>query len=209
MLAYHELDPDHMREAVAYKALTQLNEDAPKLCRFIDNERARAASQPHLLDAEHVCVRAAVGSTQLQLSRDSDAHCFFFQPSEYVLDKIMQHVTRVATPAAALPSVDGTVQSAVALGQADHVNFAVAVRVRPPIAREETRRSYTVTRKQLPSGGDGDTAGSEHMGEEITVRTSAGGRELHKEFLFHRVFGEADGNATVYEELARPLLGKL
>jgi hypothetical protein len=208
LLAYHELDPDHMREAVAYKALTQLSEDAPKLCRFIDNERARVASQPHLLDAEHVCVRAAVGSTQLQLSRDSDADCFFFQPSAYVLDKIMQHVTRVATPAAALLSTDGTVQSAVALGQADHVNFAVAVRVRPPIAREETRRSYTVTPKQLPSGGDGVTAGSEHMGEEITVRTSAGGRELDKEFLFHRVFGEADGNATVYEELARPLLGK-
>jgi len=196
LLAYHEFDPDHMREAVAYKALAKLSDESPRLCRFIDNEQARAASQPHVLDSDHM--RVTVGSG-LQLSRDADAECFFFQPSSYVLGKIMQHVTRVAVPQVAPPSIDEPIQSAVALGQTDGTNFTVAVRVRPPLAREEMHgRSYTIQPQQL-AGGCG-------VGEEITVRTSVGGRAVNKDFLFHRVFGERDGNATVYEELARPLL---
>jgi pimeloyl-ACP methyl ester carboxylesterase len=196
LLAYHEFDPDHMREAVAYKALTKLSEASPKLCRFIDNERARAASLPHVLDSDHMRVTVAPGA---QLSRDRDAECFFFQPSAYVLDKIMRHVTRVAVPQVAPSSVEHPIQSAVALGQADSASFTVAVRVRPPLARERMhRRSYTVQTQPLPGSCD--------TGEEITVQTSIGGRTVDKAFLFHRVFGESDGNATVYAELARPLL---
>ena len=196
LLAYHEFDPDHMREAVAYKALAKLSEASPKLCRFIDNERARAASLPHVLDNDHMRVTIGRG---VQLSRDADAECFFFQPSAYVLDKIMRHVTRVAVPQVATSSVEDPIQSAVTLGQADCASFTVAVRVRPPLARERMhRRSYTVQTQSLP--------GSFDTGEEITVQTAIGGRKVDKAFLFHRVFGETDGNATVYAELARPLL---
>ena len=52
LLAYHEVDPDHMREAVCYKALTELMQQQPKLCRYVDNELARAAGDP-----DHMNVR--------------------------------------------------------------------------------------------------------------------------------------------------------
>lgn len=164
LLGYHELDPDHMREAVAYKALFALSAAEPKLCRLVDNARARTAGDPHVLDSNHLMVTSPGAG---QLSRDPEGACFFFQPSEIVLQKIVGHVTRVAAPAISTAAFDSVAESAVALGQSD-VNFAVTVRVRPPIGRESSqRRSYAVRPMEL----QGMTGG---MVEEITLRTAAG-----------------------------------
>ena len=42
LLAYHELDPDHMREAVAYKALTQVLEKPSHLCFHLHSTLVRS-----------------------------------------------------------------------------------------------------------------------------------------------------------------------
>ena len=43
LLAYHSVDPDHMRVAVAFKNLSRLMAESPRLCHYVDNERAHEA----------------------------------------------------------------------------------------------------------------------------------------------------------------------
>jgi len=92
----------------------------------------------------------------------------------------MRHVTRTAAPPVAA-SFDDPVESAVALGQGSE-NFQVAIRVRPPLGREGSGRSFAV--KSVPLLGV--KGGS---GEQISIQTSAGsaGRSERKEFVFSRV----------------------
>ena len=42
ILAYHETDPDHMKEAVAYKKLSELQRKAPQKFKLIDCPDARS-----------------------------------------------------------------------------------------------------------------------------------------------------------------------
>ena len=88
----------------------------------------------------------------------------------------------------------------MALGQGSE-NFQVAIRVRPPLGREGSGRSFAV--KSVPLLGV--KGGS---GEQISIQTSAGsaGRSERKEFVFSRVFGEADGNKELFDGVAAPLL---
>ena len=69
LLAYHEVDADHMREAVCYKKLTALMQHAPHLCRYVDNELARAASSA----SNSSTARRAIASSTRQASHPSRA----------------------------------------------------------------------------------------------------------------------------------------
>lgn len=201
MLAYHEVDPDHMREAVCYKALTTIMQQHPTLCRFIDNERARATGDPDHMNSDHVRIVAKRGE---MLSRDEDGSCFYFKPSALVLSRILKHVTSSPRPPPSVAQLQAPVQSAVALGKAD-VNFMVAVRCRPPMAREKClERSYSL--KQSTSADA--TQRLQQQYELITVQTDASGgaKKAAKEFAFSRVLGEEADNEMVFSEVALPLI---
>jgi pimeloyl-ACP methyl ester carboxylesterase len=199
LLAYHEVDADHMREAVCYKKLTALMQHAPHLCRYVDNELARAANDPDHMNSEHQRVSTAQGA---MLTRTADGSCFYFEPSALVLGKVLSHVTAGARPPPSAAQLRAPVESAVALGTAD-VNFKVAVRVRPPIEREQgIARSYT-----FQPAATADVA-QKHQ-ELVTLETCVGigeTRSVAQEFAFTRVLGEDADNATVFSDVALPLI---
>eukprot|EP01043_Picozoa_sp_COSAG02_P065978 COSAG02_NODE_10124_length_2016_cov_1.199270_1_plen_299_part_10 len=136
------------------------------------------------------------------LCREEDGSCFYFTPSDLVLHKILKHVTLTARPPPSATQLRAPVESAVALGTAD-VNFKVAVRCRPPIAREQgLARSYTL--KQPASTG----ATQQQQHDLITVQTDVAGgtTTATKDFAFTRVLSEETDNAKVFSEVALPLI---
>jgi len=197
LLAYHEVDADHMREAVCYKRLTALMQEQPRLCRFVDNERARTADDPDHLDSEHQCICTSQGHV---LTRVADGSCFYFEPSALVLRKILTHVTAEARPPPNISQLRAPVESAVALGVAD-VNFKVVVRVRPPIEREQgIARSYTL-QQTVPD--------IKLQQEIITVTRDISGEGtsfVGQEFAFTRIHGEDADNTAVFSDAVLPLV---
>lgn len=203
LLAYHEPDPDHMREAVAYRELTALMGTHPKLCRLIDHEHERAratatATEPDVLPATAIALE--------NLSRDPSV--FVFDPNLACTGRIMAFLQRTPTVHGALAGpkpVELPKRSALADGH-DNPTFKVFVRVRPPLAREARyTRAYNVTQFTTKSG---------LHGKEIIVSDSAAlktaqthsSRAPEPKFVFEDVFAEDCSQSDLFVQAVRPLL---
>jgi len=180
LLAFHDADADHMREAVACKALSKLAKDRPELCSFTDCMHEVDAGKAHPFPSGLVTDLAGA-------SRTDEAFCY--EPSEALKRKVRAHLLsgRRVSAAARSQLPEGT---ALEGGGKANANFRVLLRIRPPIEREladaggSCKRGYTLT----------------HSPDTITVQS--GNRTP---FTFERVFDEAATEADVFSGGLQPL----
>lgn len=184
LLAYHDADADHMREAVACKMLGKLARERPELCSFVDCMHEVEAGRAHPFPSD--CVRDLAG-----ISRTGEA--FVYAPTEALKRRVSTHLLR-------RPRVSAAERTRLPEGTAldghggANANFRVLLRIRPPIERELAgssggcERGYSLT----------------HGPDAITVHS--GNRTP---FTFERVFGEGTTEADVFSGGVEPLVEAL
>lgn len=184
LLAYHDADEDHMREAVACKALSKLAKERPELCSFTDCMHEVDAGKAHPFPCGVVDDLAGISRTE---------KVFVYEPTEVLKRKVSAHLLSAPRVSAAerakLP--EGT---AIDSNGKSNPNFRVLLRVRPPIERElaasggSCKRGYTLTR--LPD----------------TITVHSGNKTP---FIFERVFDESATETDVFSEGLEPLIEAL
>ena len=141
LLAFQDADADHMREAVACKALSKLAKDRPELCSFTDCMHEVDAGKANPFPSGLVTDLAGA-------ARTDEAFCY--EPSEALKRKVRAHLLSGPRVSAAARSQlpEGT---ALDGGGKANANFRVLLRIRPPIERElahaggSCKRGYTLT----------------------------------------------------------------
>ena len=185
LLAYHDVDEDHMREAVACKALSKLARERPELCNFTDCMHEVEAGKAHPFPSDCVTVLAGVSRT---------GNAFVYEPTEALKRQVSAHLL-------GKPRISAAERSKLPEGTAldgdcsVNANFRVLLRIRPPIERELAadagrgcERGYTLT----------------HSPDTITVQS--GNRTP---FTFERVFDEGATEDDVFSGGLEPLIEAL
>jgi dienelactone hydrolase len=155
ILAYHEVDPDHMREAVCSKNLSRMANSNPRAVTYIDNARYREQG----MDKETLDFDSTGPLPRdFSWSRSSDNSVSFKAPSSHVLRNIIAFFN-TPVPAAKNASFQADVMgekhniTAVANAAYDSTaenRFDVFVKVRPLLAGESA--------SSMRTGSNGDIA---------------------------------------------------
>ena len=189
LLAYHDADADHMREAVACKMLSKLARERPELCTFVDCEHEVEAGKADPFPSDCVPDAASVSRT---------SEVFVYDPTESLRRRVSAHLLSKPRVSAAERSAmpKGTVLDAE--GRGSNANFRVLLRIRPPIERElaasaggSCKRGYTL--KHEKEGPD-------------TITVQSGNKTP---FTFERAFDEGATEADVFSGALQPLMEAL
>ena len=184
LLAYHDADEDHMREAVACKTLTKLARERPELCSFTDCMHEVDAGKAHPFPSG--CVDDLAG-----ISRAAKA--FVYEPTDALKRKVSAHLLSTPRVSAAERSKlpEGT---ALDSNGKSNPNFRVLLRIRPPIERE------------LAQSGGGCTRGYTLTRSPDTITVESGNKTP---FTFERVFDESTTERDVFSGGLEPLVETL
>lgn len=199
-LAYHEVDADHMREAVAYRRLTAMMLDESTLCTYIDNERARKAASSLGIEGNFI---DSVSINVPGLSRSAEGDCFLFEPNPTCFRAIMDHVTALSTDHSTKSFHEQKAQgqvTAIEKGYKTETSIKVYVRSRPLLKREIDVGELSCCKiRDLEI--DGQTVSELIVVDQDNTRNKESNR-----FIFSKVFEPDTSQSSVYTEVARPLL---
>ena len=189
LLAYHDADADHMRDAVACKMLKKLAKERPELCSFVDCMHQVEAGKAHPFPSGSVQDLAGVSRTD---------EAFVYEPTEALKQRVRAHLLSAPRLSAAERSKlpEGT---ALDCNGTANANFRVLLRIRPPIQREI-----------VAAAGDAGSPSGCKRGYALThpdiITVQSGNRTP---FQFERIFGEGATEEEVFSEGLQPLVEAL
>eukprot|EP00746_Dinoflagellata_sp_MGD_P127859 gnl/MRDRNA2_/MRDRNA2_62341_c0_seq1.p1 gnl/MRDRNA2_/MRDRNA2_62341_c0~~gnl/MRDRNA2_/MRDRNA2_62341_c0_seq1.p1 ORF type:complete len:896 (-),score=146.22 gnl/MRDRNA2_/MRDRNA2_62341_c0_seq1:85-2772(-) len=188
LLSFWEADDDHMRESNVYKKFTQLQEQSPELCTFID---LQSHTPGFLSSSGAVCPGATRATLDDQIGTGSCVYTL--EPSSTCLGEMVRFVLNEPRVTAVSSVPQGTaLQRGV-----PNKSFRVFVRARPFLPRETDMQSC-LDISQLedwdpPPKWDGPPP------DKVTVQQD-------RDFVFDRVFRPEATQAEVYDAVGKPLV---
>jgi pimeloyl-ACP methyl ester carboxylesterase len=209
ILAYHETDPDHMREAVAYKKLIELQNKAPESFKLIDCPNARASMTS--LDFFEICCKIKLSDGKRRGDEQS-----VLCPSPLGLEACLKLVLSPIQPPKEDEIYSGPKKSAVEMGTMSD-GFKVIIRIRPPLSHYETEGiqynpALKIRKIELPAVSKKTETNllsntKSRLASEVLLLGGgsrfSGGKAR---FIFDHVFDTDASQVQVYENSVKSLL---
>eukprot|EP00518_Triparma_eleuthera_P004760 CAMPEP_0182465206 /NCGR_PEP_ID=MMETSP1319-20130603/9054_1 /TAXON_ID=172717 /ORGANISM="Bolidomonas pacifica, Strain RCC208" /LENGTH=772 /DNA_ID=CAMNT_0024664899 /DNA_START=405 /DNA_END=2723 /DNA_ORIENTATION=+ len=181
VMAWHEVDSDHMREAVCYKNLTRLQKLHPKSVEFFDNDRLRSSDpgSPLILPTD-----LSPPLPPPRLSRTSDNTVSFKVPTPEIVTRVVNFFNRPLTKKEEWKAPTNVTALEDKNFEASS-RFKVFVRVRPLLPREAEGRTCVAVQSETDVEVD------------------------KKRFKFSRVLGQESTEANLHNTADEVITGAL